>query len=401
LPVDPGYTTWCERCGWNVRPDQSPAAPNAIVRAYETLGRRQSQRLFDDLLRQPALKRTLIPSDLAAFVIAALVHSLTLVCVALGIAVSALFWPNLIGILLGSPLFVLAWVLAPRLPPSPDIILDRHEFPALYALADAVADALGTARVAGIAFDMEFNAAFGRAGWRRRNILHLGLPFWAILDDDERVALVAHELAHGANRDFDRGFLVGGAITTLHYWCRILTPPEYVSGGVVALGMFLLRCLSLIPRCLRFILAHLRWRGSQRAEYLADHCAATVGGTAAVLSLLGKLHFERDYRLVREWVAQGYKRASLFDALRQRVTWVPPRELERLHRVAQASAARLDVTHPPVANRIALLKARPAAPLASIATTLDRRELQAETTAIEEVFERELVTFYDEPWRWG
>ena len=401
LPVEPGYAPWCDRCGWNVQADEPPPAPNLIVRAYESLGRRQSQRLFEGLLKHPTARRTLTPADLAAFVVAALVHGVTLACVALGLAAIVWAWPNPFGFLIACPLFLLAWLLAPQLPPRPDIVLDRRDFPAHYALADAVADALGTTRVAGIAFDMEFNAAFGRVGWRRHNIMQLGAPFWAILDDGERTALMAHELAHGANRDPNRGFFVGGAITTLAYWQRILNPPVHVEGGdPVSLGMFALRCLSLIPGGLLFILSHLLWRSSQRAEYLADHLAATVGGSAAVLSLLRKLDFERDYRHVVQWVAQGRKQ-GLFETLRQRVAWVPERELERRHRAAQSGAARLDVSHPPIARRIALLDARPMPPLASVAGALDHEKLAAEIAAIEEAFERDLVVFYDQPWRWS
>jgi Zn-dependent protease with chaperone function len=158
------------------------------------------------------------------------------------------------------------------------------------------------------------------------------------------------------------------------------------------------RCLSLVPRGLLFLLSHLLWRGAQRAEYRADRRAATVAGSAAAVGLLRKLEFHRDFRHAVQWVAQGYKGGGLFETLRRRTAWVPPRELERRHRAAQAGEARLDVTHPPVADRIALLLAHPAAPAV---VPFDRERLAAETATLEAFFERNLARYYGRPRRWG
>ncbi|HEX5506227.1 MAG TPA: M48 family metalloprotease [Thermomicrobiales bacterium] len=401
VPVDPDYPAWCDACGWNVGADESPADLGPFARAYAAHGRRQARQLFEELCRQPALARTRASGDLAAFALAMLIHGLTLAIAALGLAALVFFWPNPLGFLAAAILFAVAWGLAPHPPPPPDLLLDRRDFPALYGLADAVAAALDAGRVDGIAAEFMFNAAFRRAGWQRRNYVRLGVPLWAILDEDERVALIAHELAHGAHRAADRGFVVGGALTALRHWSVILNPPLRIIGfDIIVLIHLASRCLSLVPRGLLFLLSHLLWRGAQRAEYRVDRRAATIAGSEAVVALLRKLQFGRDYRHVVQWVAQGSnKGGGLFEALRRRTAWVPARELERRHRAAQAGEARLDVTHPPVADRIALLQAHPAAP--SVAVAFDRARLAAETATLETFFERNLVRFYGRPRRWG
>ncbi len=88
-------------------------------------------------------------------------------------------------------------------------------------------------------------------------------------------------------------------------------------------------------------LLHLLWRNNQRAEYLADSLAATVSGTTGVLGLLDKLPLHGAYRGVGQQVALTGSPQQLIAALRHRVATVPPREGERLQRVAALEEARL------------------------------------------------------------
>ena len=52
-----------------------------------------------------------------------------------------------------------------------------------------------------IAFTAEFNASFTTVGWRGTPVFRLGVPLLTILDDQEIVALLAHEMAHEVNGD--------------------------------------------------------------------------------------------------------------------------------------------------------------------------------------------------------
>lgn len=403
IPTVVGYPDWCDRCGWSTAPEVPAApAPVGLAKIYRTVGARESARLLREATEQPAVGRTSILLAVLAFAIAALVHLITLTPLALAVAVIAWLWPSPISIFPASLLLLLAWVLAPQLPEKPEILLDREEFPATYALVDAVAAALKTPRVSGIACDMAFNAAFGQAGWQRQRIVHIGAPLWTILNDDERVALIAHELAHSANGDFGRSFFVGGAITSLARWSQLLAPSTAVEdGGVLSFGFFVMRCLSLVPRVLLTLLLHLLWHDSQRAEYAADRLAATIGGTAAQIGLLHKIYFAREYQHLLKWVLQGSQQSGIFAALRRRVSQLPLRELERQHYLAQHEQARLDITHPPTGYRIAALKSQPRPALASLVATIDRHGLAEEMRIIETVFEQDIGALFDRPSLWG
>jgi len=118
----------------------------------------------------------------------------------------------------------------------------------------------------------EFNASFGRVGWKQREVLTLGLPLWAILEDAERVALIAHELAHGVNGDPVRGFYVGSAVAALARWHVLLHPDriwdeEKGVAGLPAIPFNLaMAMLANLARLAASVLAHLLWRDSHEFE---------------------------------------------------------------------------------------------------------------------------------------
>ncbi|HSB69216.1 MAG TPA: M48 family metallopeptidase [Candidatus Methylomirabilis sp.] len=210
----------------------------------------------------------------------------------------------------------------------------------------------------------DFNAAFGRVGWRQREVLYMGLPLWAILENEERVALIAHELAHGVNGDPVRGFFVGSAAAALARWYTLFRPDRIwdESKGIAGLPAVPFNIAMLMLANLAWIaavaLSHLLWRDSQRAEYLADRLAASISGTGPSRSLLRKLHYGETFALAihRAVVSQG-ARSDILDNLRELGLKAPPREVERVTRVQQLEGSRLDATHPPSAYRIELLRA--------------------------------------------
>src|SRR5207244_8660082 len=95
-----------------------------------------------------------------------------------------------------------------------------------------------------VVVDETVNAYWQVSGLRRRRVLGLGVPLLAILEPQERVALVAHELAHARNGDVGRTLVVSSALRTLEEIYLTLTPGEsmltYSDVGVfevVARGM--------------------------------------------------------------------------------------------------------------------------------------------------------------------
>ncbi|MFN8536659.1 MAG: M48 family metalloprotease [Thermomicrobiales bacterium] len=400
LPVNPYFATWCESCNWNIKPatPPQPGDEGVFAREYAKIGKHQAEALFKSLAAQPHTMTRNSPTTYGALAFALLIHATTFGLVLLGLALIFRGWPNLLAAGLGAFSLAFAWSMRPRVIPFPRRILPRSQFPATYALADALSDRLGTYRVEAIVIEDHFNAALGHAGWRHLPVLYLGLPLWAILDDRERLALLAHELAHEANGDVGRGIAIGSAIEALAAWYGAISPPtgrvswEYAWGDFIAVPI--MKTLRLIPHAGIVLLCHLLWRDSQRAEYLADRLAARTAGTDATLGLLDKIQLGQSFELSLQRAAYGRDNEGLFDALRRRIRELPAREMERIRRVQQLTDARLDRTHPPTPYRIDLLRHQSGEATTDPGDLTLLSDAATELAALEAVFAREMIADY-------
>src|SRR5262249_6396662 len=121
--------------------------------------------------------------------------------------------------------FAFAWELMPRfisIPPGD--YLPRKQFPMLYRAANRVAHNLGVAHVDGIVLSNHFNASYTLSGLRQRRVLIIGCMLWSVLDYEEKIALLPHELSHDANHDFGNELVVRKACQTLERLLITLTP---------------------------------------------------------------------------------------------------------------------------------------------------------------------------------
>ena len=84
----------------------------------------------------------------------------------------------------------------------------------------------------------------------------------------------------------------------------------------------------------------------------------------------------------------------MFEVLRSKVENIPPRERERLARVARLAASRLDATHPPTAYRIQLLQARPAGQPEFMISAEDNEAIERELGKLVPEFESMLLDEY-------
>jgi Zn-dependent protease with chaperone function len=361
VPVLPSYSTWCE-CGWNLAPPARDEPSSRLARLSASLGRRLGDQMAQELASTERLQPRLTAARVGAYLVAAFVYALTIALAVGGVLLFLLTFPHIAGGLAGFLMTASAVLMRPRLGSLPDEeLVRRDEAPALYGLAHEVADALGTPRVDAIAIDHTFNASWSIVGLRRRRLLTLGLPLLAALEPAERVAAIAHELAHGRNGDATRGLLVGSSIRGLAQLYLLLSPAE--DDGVIA--WVLTRIYWLLSRpvlALLLLQLHLALRDAQRAEYLADAMAAEVAGTDAMIGTHEKLLLEPLlYAAVgRAARAASNERVDAFDELAATISRVPERERERRRRIARLEEARLDATHPPTAKRIELLARRPA-----------------------------------------
>jgi len=221
-----------------------------------------------------------------------------------------------------------------------------------------------------VALDDTVNAYWSVVTLRRRRVLAIGLPLLVVLEPSERVALIAHEVAHGRNGDVRRGLFVSSALNTLAEVYRLLVPGEsaltYTDLGIV----------DQVTRAVTWILARpvgwlytleirLLLYDMQRAEYLADSLAAKVAGRDAVVALHEKLLLEPVIRhAVQRATHDRTDPGSVCDVVAASVRGVPELERERRRRVAALERTRREATHPPTAMRIDVLESRaPTSPL--------------------------------------
>ncbi|MBM7772166.1 Zn-dependent protease with chaperone function [Actinokineospora baliensis] len=271
----------------------------------------------------------------------------------------------------------LAWVLAaalvafavlirPRLGRGhPDTTpVSRPAAPATYAVVDAVTARLGGRKVWRIAVSAEFTASYRVVGFRRRVVLTVGYPLWNLLDPDERVALLAHEQAHGVNGDTSRGTLIAPSLNALVEGLHTLRGRGEVSGPRVLGALVSSPLLGLLRLQEKLLLA-----ASQRAEFYADHLAATVAGADAQVSLLRKLHLaEPAMRALRTGITRG-----------DTDIWADSRAwLTDLGPVVVEDGESTDSTHPPTDRRVAALLGRAYGPAAVVSTVEDARRADHE-----------------------
>lgn len=364
LPVHAGYVSWCDRCGWGLEAPRA-AKEGRIDRAARIVGGRLGERMARRVEQAGDLRPSLTPARLGAYVIAVLVHLATAAVLSGGVLLLVLGFPNPFFLILGLVLLLMAVLMRPRLGRVPDErVATPEQAPELHALVREVAVALDTAPPDAICVDHAFNASFGVYGLRRRSVLTLGLPMWAVLEPQERVALLGHELGHGRNGDASRTLVVGTAIETLSEIVMLGEPDvfTYVAPGTRhKASQASLRLLLQPVRLLLALQVQLLLRDRQRAEYLADHLGATAGGTSAELASHEKALIDSVLDdEVRRAVTTGVGAGGVIDSWREKLLRVPEREMERRRRVARLETARLAATHPPTAMRIRVLESRPA-----------------------------------------
>jgi Zn-dependent protease with chaperone function len=383
---------WCPACLWNAHPGATTAKTRGD-RFGRRLNRAAELRLYQRISTAGTLHAARDGAWLTATVVAGLVH---LVSAAIaGIGVYLLTIDALPSRVVGGLLLLIAFGSRPRLGSMRRIRkrtlhLSRAEAPTLFALTDRVAAELGTAPLRLICFNGRFNASYQRVGFRREPVLTLGLPFWELLTPQQQLALLGHELGHGANGDSSHGIWVGSALNTLSGWYGVLSPGRWRggSGGSRSVGGGMAVIGEMVARVLMFVLAelvlllHLALRratvlGNRRGEYLADSLAARVAGIPAAEDMLKQLTLntslaqvlqQRKFRsgtVLRGPDGKVLPKAAaepvpdLWAALRSYVDTIPESERARRLVVSALDDSATDSTHPPSHLRLDYLRGLP------------------------------------------
>ncbi len=397
VPQDPGFTPWCG-CGWNLDAPDAARPRNLTEQAYLALGNRHGTALYErvkqtETTRPRASLRRFLLVLLSVGVL--LTTPLLLVGAVLLVAVT---WFNLFAVLGGLFLVAFAWLLRPRLFSIPDEqILDPSEHPHLVRVVGDVAERIGARAPDVIAANADFNAGVGTLGHGRRRGLVLGLPLLATLDNQEVVALLGHELAHLVHGDEGRLRLISTALQTVAAWCEILTPNSFWEQGEGPEGMLAALSsyvVSFVPRTLLQVMVHLEWSDSQLSEYHADRLAATVAGSEGARRLIDKFLLAGTFQHAVHRVVHGRTDRAILAEVTHLAGALPPRERERLHRLASVEAPVLDATHPPEGLRARMLEERPHLRGTYVLRSREREAIERELAGSMRRVERDLANAY-------
>jgi heat shock protein HtpX len=359
---DEEYIVWCEACEYNINPSHKQEYVKKLDLIYEKLGRRFGESMLQQVSERQSLRPGFSFSRLAAYVLAAAVHLVSLFFLVSSIYFIAQWQESIWFAVLGLFLLALSWVTRPRFGKldKSEQIVPREELPELYHVVDKLCETAGVRPIDGIIIDQEFNASVRTVGVRGKRILTIGLPLFTILPKDERMALLGHEIGHFANNDVARSIFVGGAIGTLATWYDLLDVQhvDEIEGIFGIISGFFMKGLALIPYVLFMLIIHLSWHDSQRAEYFADLVGAELSGTKSSISLMEKIQFDQIFYHVVRKAAVTNSSSSLLDQFRKKVEELPSKEFRRLKRVSELELSKLNYTHPPNAYRIQFLNSQ-------------------------------------------
>lgn len=369
LHASPGFVTWCESCDWGLDPSPHEDRRQGRVEKWwqarlNKVSHAEHDRLVQRGLEAGASDRRLV------YLLATIVHLLTASVVLLLVLLLASGAPWPVKAFVGLILAGVAWEVGPwpRQRPPRGFELDADSAPALHRLVAEVATQLQVAPPAIVVVDEKINAGWSSVGFRRRRALLIGYPLWAVLDPQEKLALLGHELGHEASGDLRRGWYVGGAVDSLRAWRELLTPAvRDMEGGLMAylvyVGQWVL-LLAMAPviavlGALELGLGTLALRSGQQTEHVADRLGARVAGREAALGLTSRLAQVESLGFALDVALRYDDEVDVGGKARSYVASVPAHELRRQLRLAAVTQQRIDASHPPTTRRLELLRLAP------------------------------------------
>lgn len=249
-------------------------------------------------------------------------------------------------------------LLFSRFPPPEGRALHAHEAPALYARIAELRQKMKGPRVHAVLITDELNAAivqhprFGLFGWEK-NYLILGLPLLSVLNEDEALAVVAHEYGHLSGH---HGRLGGFIYRFRSAWGRLQSLSEQWNDWGSRLIARMFRWYAPYFNAYTFVLA-------RQNEYIADRSAMEIAGAQHAANALMRVkiaaHFEQeefwpsiDRRIAHEAAPMQQRtqywtqsvQTILDDDMRQRF----------LEKAARRETDHLD-THPSLRDRLAAM----------------------------------------------
>ena len=268
------------------------------------------------------------------------------------------FFGNVFTMILAALLAIGGLVLLPRLQRPPERLLTRQQAPEAFALLDQISAHLGAPQIDGIELMAGANAYLGQYGViRRRVVLGIGIVLWDGLSDQERLALLAHEIAHLANDDPARGRILAWAIEVLIGWYEVFDAEEHQRLNLATDVLF-----GLLGALVWAMLRGLGWLynlDSQKAEFLADGLSARVAGRRASVDLLHVLvRMSALNKVMATYMPRQHKDhdgPGIFEYIQEELAQMPAEEVARLEERMAAEELSVDASHPPTIYRLGFL----------------------------------------------
>ena len=256
--------------------------------------------------------------------------------------------------------WLFVWLGRPRFQAGPEQMITAQQAPELYRLLTELAAAMHAPVPQRVRLDGQVNASVRHEGWSPRFTLTLGLPLMFALSPQERLGLIAHELAHGVNGDPLRGRWIGAALQVLHTLRFAFYPDHWRGPDVMSVLTNLWRLALALPiEGLIWLFYALIGEDNQRAEYRADLLAAQMAGSEAMHSLLDKLHFADLLEVALQKQRSNPERPHAFLELRHIWDNLRPETQARCRASVSEERLRLDSSHPPTADRISVITQHP------------------------------------------
>ncbi|MFC4426262.1 M48 family metalloprotease [Deinococcus navajonensis] len=341
----------------------------------QRVAQREAGRLRDAFISSPAPGRDgrILLARLVALLVLVGAAAVTLLggwllLLALGLAGPISSFTRVLAGVAALTILGFVWLARPRFSMVDGQVVTEAQAPTLHALVAEVASLMGVRQPAQLRVSHHLNAFMGHSGFPPRPALGLGLPLWFVLAPQERLSVLAHELAHQKNGDPARSHLIALALNFLGMAVHTLWPDWVMEAraaqqGLVALLInLILKGLALLPLGLYTLLQSLIGAEHQRAEFRADLLGAQVAGQEATLSALDAIHILSEGHLLETALQRqrsNPRHAHAFAELRQLWAEFSPAQRERV-RAASPEDARLDASHPPTAHRLAVLQAHAA-----------------------------------------
>jgi heat shock protein HtpX len=314
---------------------------------------------------------------------------------------------EIIGLLLLIPL----WFMRPRFDRLKEVTEGAYKTtaenrPGFFALLQRVATAASAPMPDVVAFSGDWNTRSSIIGLRRRRVLVIGVPLWAALTPQERVALLAWAVETLSGKGFWKELLLQPALNQFGRWAEAFRPPKVLDPAYGGPFGDLSGLFGILWKMFGGSAAVLLWSAhtalnvlgsweNRRDNLKRDLLAARIGGTRAASGLMDVLATERH---LAPYINPNAEEGNTLLSWHDGVQWARERMRDRLPRLRQLSnriEANLFGSHPAPGRRHQFLTRLPYQDPAVVLTETESARIDRELNPYAEVFRKQFLQWRD------